>query len=155
MSDFFPIVVIILLLAILGMGFILCGWRVIVAFLLTTLITPFVVVFFIQLVEWVFSQKAINLSDLMQIGGLFALGSIPIYFILILPLYYRLSSLPLALSISFPSCVSIILVGLAYLVASEPLSFAVILVLIACASLHALLILWLIARLQRLGVSSR
>lgn len=145
MNILFPILFFALPLAI---AFKLCGWEVVAAFIITIIVVPFFIVFLSHLIGILFYNKEFDPKGCIELGAIFAIPGIPIYFIGILPLYYLMRSIDFPLYISFPCCISAIMLILAILIAERPLSYLHYLMIIACSFLHSLLIAWLIAKFK-------
>lgn len=153
MSDFTPLSVkkprmnilgpIIILIPVL-IALFLCEWQVAIAFLIAILIVPFV---FILLIDF-FQQKPMSYKDVLELGFMFFIIGIPIYFILILPMYYGLKSMGMPILYSFPASVSVIMLILYTLITTKPWDYKAALVVVACSISHGLFIIWLIGKFK-------
>lgn len=130
----------------------LCGWQVVVSFLVAIFIVPFCVVFFTHLVQVMTGKQTFNFKECLEISGMFAIPGIPIYFLIILPLYYFIQTLNINFYIAFPCAVSVIMLVIVKLLENEPQPFWFYLVVIGCGVAHSLLIVWLIIKLKSLSV---
>ena len=130
----------------------LCGWQVVVSFLAAIFIVPFCVVFFTHLVQVVIGKQVFNVKECLEISGMFAIPGVPIYFLMVLPLYYFIQTLNVNFYIVFPSVVSLIMLAMVKLLENEPQPFWVYLVVASCGIAHSLLIVWLIIKLKSLSV---
>lgn len=156
MSDFTPFNVkkprmnifgpIILLMPVL-VALYFCEWQVVAAFFIATFVVPFILIFAINL----FGQKAMDFKDVIETGFLFSIAGIPIYFILILPIYYALKSSSMPMLYSFPASVSIIMLIIYALMTTKAWDYRVILAVIVCGILHSLFIMWLISKFKAIS----
>lgn len=124
-----------------------CEWQVVIAFFLAVSIVPFALIFLINL----FQQKAMGFNDVLETGLLLSIAGIPIYCILILPIYYVLKSSSMPMPYSFPASVSIIMVILYTLITTKPWDYKAALVVTTCSTIHALFIIWLISKLKSIS----
>lgn len=124
----------------------LCGWPVTAAFIISIVVVPFCMVLFVHLIEVALQTQKFNFRDCVEIGAMFSFAGIPIYFLLILPLYYLLRSSTFPFYITFPCSVSAVMLALCFLIAERPLTYLYVMAIIACSILHSLLITWLIAK---------
>lgn len=124
-----------------------CEWQVAVAFFIAVLVVPFILIFLINL----FQQKAMGFNDVIETGFMFSIAGIPIYFILILPVYYVLKSSNMPIVYSFPASVSVIMVIIYTLITTKPWDYKAALVVTACSVVHTLFIIWLISKLKSIS----
>lgn len=123
---------------------ILCEWQVAIAFLIAILIVPFLFILFIDF----FQQNPMGYKDVLELGFMFFIIGIPIYFILILPMYYGLKSMSIPIVYSFPFGVSITMLVLYTLMTTKPWDYKAALVVIACSVSHGFFIIWLIGKFK-------
>lgn len=141
---------IILLVPVL-IAFYFCEWQVVVAFIVAIFVVPFTIIFLTHLFEVFFQHKPIDFKGVFEIWGLFSLAGIPIYFILILPLYYVLKSSSIPVLYSFPASVCIIMFLLFVLLVTKTWGYKEFLVVVGCSILHSLFIIWLISKLKSIS----
>lgn len=130
----------------------LCGWQVVVSLLIAIFVVPFCVVFFSILTQSLVEKQEFNIKECLALTAMFALPAIPIYFYIILPLYYFIQTLNVNFYIAFPCFVSAIMLVIVKLLENEPQPFWFYLIVISCGIAHALLIIWLIIKLKALSV---
>ena len=129
----------------------LCGWQVVVSFLIAIFIVPFCVVFFSILIQSLVEKQEFSFKECLAITAMFAVPGIPIYFLIILPLYYFIQTLNVNFYIAFPCIVSAIMLVIVKLLENEPQPFWFYLVVIGCGVAHSLLIVWLIIKLKAIS----
>src|SRR5690606_256967 len=95
--------------------------------------------------------KAMGFNDVIETGFMFSIAGIPIYFILILPVYYVLKSSNMPIVYSFPASVSVIMVIIYTLITTKPWDYKAALVVTACSVVHTLFIIWLISKLKSIS----
>lgn len=143
-----PLIIITVLLVALYF----CEWQVVLAFTLAVLVLPFTLLFLTHLYEVIIQGKQMDFNSAFEIGALFSIAGIFIYFPFILPIYYALKSANnFPILYSFPLSVSIVLFILFILMATKPWGFKEFLVVVGCSMLHALFILWLISKFKSLS----
>lgn len=129
-----------------------CEWQVVAAFVVTILVVPLAIFFFTHLFEIFFQHKPMDFKEMFEMWGMFAVAGIPIYFILILPLYYILkSSGGIPMLYGFPAGVTIIMLLLFVLLATRSWGYKEVLVVIGCSALHSLFVIWLISKLKAIS----
>lgn len=130
----------------------LCGWQIVVSFLIAIFVVPFCVVFLSNFTQAVIEKQEFSFKDSLAITAMFAVPGIPIYFLIILPLYYFIQARDINFYIAFPCAVSVIMLFIVKLLENEPQPFWFYLVVISCGIAHSLLIVWLIIKLKALSV---
>src|SRR5690554_4913251 len=106
MSKFLPFIFI---LIPVFLAFWLCEWQVVVSFFIGIIVVPVMLIFLFHLYEVLFLQKELDLNGAFEIGALYSVVGLPVYFIFILPVYYALKSFSFPLVYSFPVSISIIM----------------------------------------------
>lgn len=135
----------------LFMAFKLCGWQVVVSFLIAIFIIPFCVVFLSVLTLPPPEHMEFSFKDGLAITAMFALPGIPIHFFIILPLYYFIQKLKVNFFIAFPCVVALIMLVILKLLEKEPQPFLAYLIVIGCGVAHSLLITWLIIKFKAIS----
>lgn len=125
----------------------LCDWQVAIAFFIAILIVPFIFILLIDL----FQQKPMGFNGVLETGFIFFIFGIPLYFILILPIYYLLKSTSMPIIYSFPASVSVIMLILYTLITTKPWDYKAALVVIACSVVHTYFIIWLISKFKAIS----
>ncbi|HTF96843.1 MAG TPA: hypothetical protein VL995_11975 [Cellvibrio sp.] len=130
----------------------LCGWQVVISFLVAIFIVPFCVVFFTHLAQVITGKQVFNVKECLEISTMFAIPGVPIYFLIVLPLYYFIQTFNINFYIAFACAVSVVMLVVAKLLENEAQPFWVYLVMAGCSIAHSLLIVWLIAKLKSVSV---
>lgn len=126
--------------------FILCRWQVLVAFLLVSFTVPFFFTFLFGVFGMVFQGEVFDPGMWLGMGMLFAIPGIPIHLLAILPLYYLMRSRSFPLHITFPCCVAAVFLACFIMLAEKSVPYVAFLIIVGCAIVHALLIMWLIEK---------
>ena len=125
-----------------------CEWQVVVSFFIGIIIVPVMLIFLFHLYEILFLHKRIDLNGAFEIGALYSVVGLPIYFIFILPVYYALKSFSFSLVYSFPVSISVIMFLFFMFVTTKPWGYKEFLVIVACSLIHSYFIIWLISKLK-------
>jgi hypothetical protein len=126
-----------------------CDWRVVISFAISIVLVP---IFFVSLTHlyMVNIQNEESSWDTAGIAAkIFILASVPIYFVLVLPLYHYLKTLQFPLSISFPLVITAIAFSIFLLLVTKPWGLKEVLIIIGCSVFHAFVILFGIALLKK------
>lgn len=130
----------------------LCEWQVVSAFLVGLIVVPFFIIFLFHVYEIYFIGKSPDFNRAFTILAMFALFGLPIYLIIILPLYYFLQSLQFPINYSFPIVISIIMSILFSLMNERDWGWKQIAVILLCSYVHSYFILWLMAKLRSISI---
>jgi len=124
------------------------GWRDITAFLIAIFLVPIVVFCVVGLSTMFLEKKPVDFRGAFEIGALFGFVGVPIFFFIIIPIYYRLKTLSMSLYISFPASVAMVMLTLYVCLATRDIVYEAIPVIVACGIVHAFLIIWLIKKIN-------
>lgn len=142
MNVMFGIFGLLLLVLPIALAYWLVEWRLVTAFVSTAIFFPFLVMTLVQLFLVLFQDKKFDWVEIKDMGGIFAIGSIYVYMILVLPAFLCLRSLPMPIVWSFPIMVSVIVFGVFFLLKNErPADVATLIVISICSCLHSWIIL--------------
>ena len=130
----------------------LCGWQVAVSFLIAILAVPFFAVLLTHLLDVALEKQRFDFKGCLAITGIFAIPGVPLYFLIILPLYFFIQKFNVNFYLAFPLVVSLMMLVTVKLLEKEPQPFWFYLLVTGCGIAHALLIAWLIVRLKSLSV---
>ncbi|WP_188466014.1 hypothetical protein [Marivirga lumbricoides] len=133
-------------------AFKLCEWQVISAFLVGLIAVPFFIIFLFHVYEIYFIGKSPDFNGAFTISAMFAMFGLPIYLIIILPLYYFLQSLQFPINYSFPIVISIIMSILFLIMNEREWGWKQIAVILLCSYIHSYFILWVIAKLRSISI---
>lgn len=129
----------------------LCEWQVVAAFLIGIFVIPPFLFFLTHLFQVFTEQKRMDLNGLFEVGALFSFAGFPIYFLIILPIYYALKASKVPLVYSFPFCLSVVMFILFVIITEKEWGSIAFFSIVACSIFHALFILWLISRLKSIA----
>jgi hypothetical protein len=135
----------------LAFAFKLSGWKVTVAFLVAVIAVPFCVIFISEIFQKLVDGKPIDWKGCFAFGFMFAMGGFPIFFLIILPLYHFLKSIPFNFYITFPTSVALVMLAVFFMIAERRETLWVYPIIIGCGAAHALLIIWLINKFNAVG----
>ena len=142
MNGMFGVFGLLLLILPVALAYWLVEWRLVTAFISTAVLFPFLAMIAVQAFLAVFQDKKIDWIEIKDIGAIFAIGSIYVYMILVMPAFLYLRGLPMPIIWSFPAVVSLIVFGLFLLLKNNrPWGFEVPLTLTICSVLHCWMIL--------------
>ena len=142
MNGMFGVFGLLLLILPVALAYWLVEWRLVTAFISTAVLFPFLAMIAVQAFLVVFQDKKIDWIEIKDIGAIFAIGSIYVYMILVMPAFLYLRGLPMPIIWSFPAVVSLIVFGLFLLFKNNrPWGFEVPLTLTICSLLHCWMIL--------------
>ena len=102
-----PTIIIILMII---MALLFYPWFVSVAFILAIALIPSLILSIPGIFQMLFLDKPVDFKEIFVIGGIFSLAGIPIYLILIMPVYsilLKVTQFPIV--VTFPSAVTIIM----------------------------------------------
>lgn len=142
MNGMFGVFGLLLLVLPIALAYWLVEWRLVTAFVSTAVLFPFLAISLVQLFLVLFQDKKFDWIEVKDIGAIFAIGSIYVYMILVLPAFLYLRGFSVPIIWSFPAMVSMIVFGLFLLLKNnKPWGFEVPLTLIICSTLHCWMIL--------------
>ena len=142
MNGLFGVFGLLLLVLPIALAYWLVEWRLVTAFVSTAILFPFLAMSLVQLFLVLFQDKKFDWIEIKDMGGIFAIGSIYVYMILVLPAFLYLKTFSLAVYWSFPVMVTLIVFGVFFLLKnSRPADAATITVITICSCLHSWMIL--------------
>jgi len=143
----------IIIILIIIMALLFYPWFVSVAFILTIALIPSLILSMSGIFQMLFLDKPVDFKEIFVIGGIFSLAGIPIYLILIMPVYsilLKVTQFPIV--VTFPSAVTIIMLLLFAFFTTKSWGYIQILIITGCSVLHSLVVLWLISKLKSLSL---
>ncbi len=139
---------IMLLLLLVGALF-LSKRHIVIAFLVPVMLLPFCFLALYAAYQIATQQQDMfDFSETLSAGLFLSMLGIPIFLIVMLPVYHGLLRIHLPIIITFPMAVAVILLLVAYLVAERPLTPALTLTITGCGLIHAFVILSLISTMK-------
>lgn len=142
MNGMFGVFGLLLLFMPIALAYWLVEWRLVTAFVSTAVLFPFLAMALVQLFLVLFQDKKFDWIEVKDIGAIFAIGSIYVYMILVLPAFLYVRTFPLAVHWSFPAMVTLIVFGVFFLLKnSRPADAATIAAITICSWLHSWMIL--------------
>lgn len=142
MNGMFGVFGLLLLILPVALAYWLVEWRLVTAFISTAVLFPFLAMIVVQAFLAAFQDKKIDWIEIKDIGAIFAIGSVYVYMILVMPAFLYLRGLPMPIIWSFPAVVSLIVFGLFLLLKNNrPWGLEVPLTLTICSLLHCWMIL--------------
>ncbi|MCF6260964.1 MAG: hypothetical protein L3J98_12540 [Gammaproteobacteria bacterium] len=141
---------VILTLAIIAL--LLYPWFVNVSFLLAIVLVPSFILLLYGIFQTLFMDKQIDFIEIFTAGSLYSLAGIPIYFILVIPVYLALLKVTqFPIIFTFPFSLTIIMLLLFVFLTTKSWGYIEVLVITGCSVLHSFFILWLISKLKPLS----
>lgn len=131
-------------------AFKLCEWQVVTSFIIGVVAVPFLMILLFHLYEIYFMNKPSDFKGVLSISTMFAMFGLPIYLIMILPLYYFLQTLQFPFHYSFPIIISTIMSILFVIITEREWGWKQIAVIILCSYVHSWFILWVISKLRNI-----
>ena len=142
MNAMFGIFGLLLLILPVALAYWLVEWRLVTAFISTAVLFPIVAMIIVQIFLALFQDKKFDWIEIKDTGGIFAIGSIYVYMILVLPAFLYLRALPIAVYWSFPVMVTLIVFGVFFLLKnSRPADVVTVTAITICSCLHSWMIL--------------
>ena len=149
MNRFLPLLFILTPIVI---AFYFAEWQVVVAMLIGVLVVPFLLILLFHGFEVLLLYKKLDISGVLAVGGMFAIIGLPIYLMVIMPIYYALKSLPYPLVYTFPCSISVIMFLLFILITTKPWGYKEFLLVVFCSLVHSFLIIALISRFKAISI---
>lgn len=151
MNALWGVVGLVFLVLPIVLAYIFVEWRLVTAFFSTAVLFPFLAIIMVQLFFVLIQDKKFNWDEVRTGGGIFAIGSIYVYMILVLPAFLYLRTLPIAIHWSFPVMVTVVVFGVFFLLKnSRPADAATITVITICSCLHSWMILGIYQLLKKI-----
>lgn len=145
MSMILPIMLLLLLVGALFLS----KRHIVIAFLVPVMILPFGFLALDAAYQSATQQQDIfDFSEILSAGLFLSMLGIPIFFIVVLPVYHGLLRIHLPIIATFPMAVAVIMLLVAYLITERPLTPAPILAIAGCGLIHAFVILSLISTMK-------
>lgn len=144
-----PIVGVIIFILPIVVAFRLCDWRVVVSFLISITAVPALFIGLGGLYAIYVENQTLKWNDFGAVLAIFVLFGIPIYFLLVLPLYYVLTSLSFPIMISFPLLITVLAFSIFLLMVTRPWGIADVVGIVVCSVLHSMMILFGIVLLKK------
>lgn len=142
MNGLFGVFGLLLLVLPIVLAYWLVEWRLVTAFVSTAILFPFLAMSLVQLFLVLFQDKKFDWIEIKDMGGIFAISSIYVYMILVLPAFLYLRTFPLAVYWSFPVMVTLIVFGVFFLMKnSRPADVTTLAAITICSCLHSWMIL--------------
>ncbi|RYY74916.1 MAG: hypothetical protein EOO52_11390 [Gammaproteobacteria bacterium] len=126
----------------------LYGWKDITAFLIAIFFVPTAFFAVVGLAGLIFKGTSFDAEGLFAIGFVFGLVGIPIYFFIIIPIYFLLKKFSTPLYITFPASVTAVMLLSYVCLSAREIIYMAIPVIAACSIVHSLLIMWLIKKIN-------
>lgn len=133
-----------LLIAPIIIAFKVCGWRYITAFIVAIFGVPAAVILGSAIYEALIHSGEFDLKEILGFSAILGIAGLPIYFLLVIPVYFGLKRLSFPVMYSFPLSLIAIMLAFFLLISDQPMGIDVVLIISGCSLLHAFFILWLI-----------
>lgn len=148
-SFFVPIVGWIIFFLPILIAFRLCDWRVVTSFLISIISVPTFFIGLEGLYRAYVQHETVDWKDAASISGIFILFSVPIYFLVVLPLYHLLKTFSFPIILSFPLLITAIAFSFFLLMVTKPWGIKEILIILVCSVFHSMVILLGITLLKK------
>ena len=124
------------------------GWRDVTAFLIAIFFVPTAFFAVVGLAGLILEEAPFDLEGLFAIGFAFGLVGVPIYFFIIIPIYFSLKKFSIPLYITFPASLTAVMLILYVCLSARDVVYMAIPVVAACSMAHAFFIMWLIKKIN-------
>ena len=130
------------------------GGRDITAFLIAIFFVPIAFFAVLGLAGLIFKETPFDVEGLFAIGFAFGLVGVPIYFFIIIPIYFSLKKFSIPLYITFPASLTAVMLILYVCLSAREVVYMALPVIATCSVVHAFCIMWLIKKINAIFPAS-